>query len=92
MSVTTDAAKRLRRARPVASYAYRVLSHASILVNVICGGADYQTVSARMHGLRLAGWGWPADIIDTVAYLLGDGGSHCQRAYHAWQDRRGPEA
>lgn len=64
-------------------YGYRILIALSVLLNVILGGSNNQTFSARNYQWRKDGkW----NLTYLIDYLLGKG--HCLECWAYWKVRK----
>lgn len=61
------------------------------LLNTLLGGAPDETLSSRAHRMREKKqrfWGWTANAIDVVFYILASEIQHCRKSYEAEAKRR----
>ena len=67
----------------LATYLHRVLTALSVLLNVILGGHNNQTFSARNHQWQKDG---KPNIVYLIDKLLGEG--HCVECWVYWKVRK----
>jgi hypothetical protein len=71
------------RLKPIRLYLFRVLTAMSVLLNVILGGANNQTFSARNYEWKKKG---KLNIVKLIDFIVGR--EHCLESWVYWKTRR----